>query len=226
MLPKGFCYLSNLDKSILQEIVYATEHNFMGRPIAGYKKEICIVSQALGEKLIEAQKKANKLGFTLKVYDSYRPLRAVEDIVFWAQDKNDQKMKAEFYAHINKADLFELEYVAIRSSHCTGCAVDLTLVPLPVPNQAKYQIEKDLKDGILPQNERYQDNSIDMGTSFDCFHELSHTMNPNINTTAKNNRKLLCDIMHSCGFENYEKEWWHFSLVDKPFSCFFDFEVE
>ena len=225
-LPNGFTYLSEHDNTILQDIRYAYDHNFIGKPLDGYEAEKCVVSEKMVGPLLNAQKDAKSHGYTLKVYEGYRPLRAAANIIFWAKDKADQVMKEEFYKHINKADVFELGYVAVRSAHSRGAAVDLTLVKDPAPNDNRWDKSQPIIDGIKPVNERFADNSIDMGTSFDCFHEYSHTHNPNISAEAKKNRDLLCDIMHKNGFKNYSKEWWHFNLIDEPFpELYFDFPI-
>jgi D-alanyl-D-alanine dipeptidase len=225
-LPQGFIYLENLAPTILQEIRYAGCHNFIGRPLNGYEAERCIVSFPLGEALAKVQKEAINQGMTLKVYEAYRPLRAAQDMVKWAMDINDHKMKAEFYPDIDKSKVFELGFLAIRSQHSRGCAVDLTLVPLPIPSQDIYHSGDELKDSRLPKALRFNDNSIEMGTGFDCFDNLSHTMNSHISKEAQHNRMLLKSMMEKYGFINYGKEWWHYSLQNEPFpETYFDFPI-
>lgn len=225
-IPDGFCYLEDIDAGIVQEIRYAGYHNFVGRPIAGYNANRCIVSKVLGLALLHVQKEAVLHGMTLKVYEAYRPLRAAQDFIEWTIRPDDQKMKAEFYPDIDKSKVFELGYIALRSQHSRGCAVDLTLVPKPVPKQDIYQPGNALKDSRLPKGTRFNDNSIDMGTGFDCFDALSHTMNPELSDQVKDNRLLLKDMMERHGFANYENEWWHFGLRDEPFPhTYFDFPI-
>jgi D-alanyl-D-alanine dipeptidase len=210
-LPKGFVYLSDVEDTILQDIRYAYDHNFIGKPLNGYEAEKCVLSEKMVEPLKAAQKQAMSHGLTIKVYEAYRPLRAVSHIVEWAHDSNDQLMKEEFYKHIDKSNVFELGYVAVRSAHCRGAAVDLTLVNYPISHNNRWQKDDPLVDGIAKT--RFNDNSIDMGTGFDCFHENSHTASQNISIEARKNRDLLCEIMHTNGFKNYSKEWWHFNLI-------------
>jgi D-alanyl-D-alanine dipeptidase len=225
-LPEGFIYLEDVAPTIIQEISYARSHNFIGRPLDGYEAERCIVSIPLGNALANAQEEVLNQGMTLKVYETYRPLRAAQDIIKWVMNINDLKMKAEFYPDIDKSKVFELGFIAIRSQHTRGAAVDLTLVPLPVPSQDTYQPGDDLKDSRLAKALRFNDNSIEMGTGFDCFDDLSHTMNPNISAEAHHNRMRLKDLMGKHGFINYEKEWWHYSLRDEPFpDTYFDFPI-
>jgi len=225
-LPKGFHDLEDFDPTILQEIRYAGDYNFIGRPLAGYEAQRCIVSSVVGKALRKVQLEAKQFNLTLKVYEAYRPLRACEDILKWSVDSKDQLMKEEFYKHIDKASVFDLSFVLLRSSHARGAAVDVTLVPLPVPKQKDYKKGDRLIDGILPKSQHLYDNSIDMGTGFDCFHEYSHTEHHRIVGKAKENRRLLCQLMHKQGFKNYDGEWWHFTFIKEPFPhVYFDFII-
>ncbi|MGB0934984.1 MAG: M15 family metallopeptidase [Alphaproteobacteria bacterium] len=178
-MPEGFVYLDTIDDSILEEIRYAMPHNLVGRVIDGYGSKRCVTTIGVANGLKAVQAEVNALGYTLKVYETYRPLRAGIDFTTWSQGNCDL-MRMEFYPAINKADLFDLGYLAFRSEHTRGCAVDLTLVPLPVPDQDVFKPGDIVLDGRLPKGQRFNDNSIEMGTCFDCMDELSHTMNPKI----------------------------------------------
>jgi D-alanyl-D-alanine dipeptidase len=206
-LAKGFSYLGSIDNTILHDIKYATNDNLFGHQVAGYFEPKCIVSDAVGQALKLVQKDALSQGYSLLVYEAYRPLRAVEDFVFWGANPHDQKMKATHYPNVDKAKFFELGYVGLRSFHCRGAAVDVTLVPKPT----------DKNPNPKP---------LDMGTIFDFMDVLSHTHNSKVSEEGKKNRKLLCDLMHAHGFQNYDKEWWHFNLIDEPFpTTYFDFVI-
>jgi D-alanyl-D-alanine dipeptidase len=225
-LPEGFVYLEDIDPSILQEIRYAGSHNFVGRPIAGYEAPRCITTLKVAEALKPVQDELRPRSLTLKVYDAYRPLRASADFLKWSLDAEDQKMRAEFYPDVDKGRVFELGYIALRSQHCRGCAIDLTLVPLPVSAQATYTPGDQLVDSRLPKGQRFDDNSVEMGTGFDCFDALASTAHPQISKEARENRMLLKGLMEKQGFENYSAEWWHFSLKDEPFpDIYYDFPI-
>lgn len=227
MLPKGFCYLEEIDPTILQEISYAGDHNIVGRPLAGYLKDRCVISSKVAHALSGVQRDANLKGYTLKVYEAYRPLKAIEDFVFWVMNSDDQLMKEEFYKYTDKVELFKLGYIGLRSTHTRGAAVDVTLVELPVTQQPAFVKGMLLKDGTLPKKDRFPDNSIDMGTGFDCMCDLSHTLNPSISQEAKENRLLLKGLMENRGFENYHLEWWHYTYLDEPFpETYFDFDIK
>lgn len=197
MIPNGFCSLDDIPF----DIRYATHNNFMGRPIAGYTANKCIVSNAVADALSLAQEKATVADYSLIVFEAYRPLKAVEDIVQWSLN-TDSKNKDRFYPDIDKSTLFDQGYIALRSTHTRGAAVDVTLV-----------------DPITKEE-------LDMGTEFDFFGSTSHTLSEHVSPTAKNNRQLLLTIMESSGFINYDKEWWHFTLKDEPFpNTYFDFDI-
>ena len=225
-LPEGFVYLSDIDPTILQEVRYAGHHNFIGRPIAGYVAPVIITLDSIGVALKTIQAEIKPFNLTLKVYDAYRPQDAVDSFVKWAEDLSDQTMKAEFYPAIDKKDVFDLGYLGRRSAHTRGSAVDLTLVPLPVPNQPTWKLGDPSVDGRLPVGKRFADNSIDMGTSFDCLDELSHPYNPTLPPEVRANRLLLSTLMTKHGFIPYSKEWWHFNIKDEPYpETYFNFPV-
>ena len=129
--PAAFVVVSRADPSILSDIRYATRHNFIGRPITGYLDPVCILTREAATALSKAQRAVLRLGYTLKVYDCYRPQRAVDDFVAWAEDLDDQAMKREFYPAVEKSVLFEEGYISARSGHSRGSTLDLTLVKLP-----------------------------------------------------------------------------------------------
>lgn len=183
--------------SVVYEIRYEGEHNFIGRRIDGYKAPKCLLAKEAAIALGRVQKELKARSLSLKVFDCYRPQRAVNHFVTWAKDPSDTKMKKEFYPHVEKKNLFKKGYIASKSAHSRGSAVDLTIA------------------------------SLDMGTPFDFFGPKSHTNNPDVSVEARKNRELLKGLMEKQGFKNYSKEWWHYSLKEEPFpDRYFDFEVE
>lgn len=225
-LPQGFVYLKNADPTIRQDIRYHGSHNFLGRPIPGYESPECILTVPAAQALKRVQEELLASGYTLKVYDCYRPQRAVDAFVEWAEDPADDKMRAENYPRVSKDELFPKGYVAAKSSHTRGSTVDLTILDLPVMAQADYHDGEKLVDCAAPYNERFQDNSADMGTGFDCMDPLSHPLNKAVGTVPYHNRMTLRELMVKNGFAPYEEEWWHFTLEDEPFpDTYFDFPV-
>lgn len=225
-LPNGFVYLEDINPSILQEIRYAGYHNFIGRPIAGYQSEKCILTRQAAEALNKVQNRLKAVALSLKVYDCYRPQRAVENFIIWSQQASAQQMKAEFYPNINKADFFIKGYVAKKSSHSRGSTVDLTLVSLPIKKQASYKPGQKLTACTAPYSNRFLDNSLDMGTGFDCMDKLSHNDTKDISAAAYRNRRLLQSVLQAEGFQPYFAEWWHFTLTKEPYpNSYFNFPV-
>lgn len=225
-LPEGFVYVRDIEPTLLEEVRYAGSHNFTGRPIPGYLAPVIVVTEPVAFGLKAVQSELKPFGLTLKIYDAYRPQTAVDFFIKWAEDPTDQSMKNEFYPALDKRDIFAAGYLAKRSSHTRGSAVDLTIVSLPVPDQPTWKPGDLVLDGRLPYGERFADNSIDMGTGFDCLDALSHTANPALPPYVRANRLLLKSLMEKHGFENYSKEWWHFGLKNEPYpDTYFNFPV-
>lgn len=226
-MPDSFVDVKEQIPSIILDIRYYGPHNFIGERIEGYNAPACLLTREAAAALASVQKELEAHSLSLKVYDCYRPQRAVDHFVRWAQDINDTKTKKEFYPTIKKRALLRKLYIDTRSSHSRGSTVDITIVPLPAPEQPTYEPGDPLHECYLPVGKRFHDNSLDMGTGFDCFHTLSHTSNHKIGKKHMHNRLLLKRIMEKHGFKNYKKEWWHFTLRDEPFpKTYFDFTIE
>jgi D-alanyl-D-alanine dipeptidase len=225
--PPGFVDLSDVDPTIVQDIRYATPHNFVGRPVKGYLEPRCLLTVQAAQALHQVQNAARAKGYGLKVYDCYRPARAGEDFAAWAKDPNDQATKGEFYPDEPKSQLFADGYVGGgRTSHSRGSTMDLTLVPYPPPTQRPYVPGEPLQPCTAPQGQRFPDSSVDMGTGFDCFDSRSHTLDPRITGTARDNRLLLRQLMTDAGFVNYSNEWWHYDYSRDPHpDTYYDFPV-
>ncbi len=219
--------LRDVDPTILQEMRYFSGDNFVGTRIDGYLALNCLLSKPAALAMAAAQREAQQRGYDIKVYDCYRPQRAVAHFARWAEDSDDVLMKKRFYPAIDKSRLFELGYIAHRSGHSRGSTVDITLVPHGtelVSNPHSLITDADCR-GL--SGERAPDSSIDMGTGYDCFDELANTANPDISRDATANRQLLKTIMENAGFVNYSAEWWHYTLGEEPFpEQYFDFVVE
>jgi D-alanyl-D-alanine dipeptidase len=223
--PAGaFSLVSEVAPSITQEIRYITPHNFIGRPIKGYRDAECILTVQAADALARVQTAVRAKGYTLKVYDCYRPQRAVDDFVAWGKRLKDQKMKAEFYPRVDKRNVFKDGYIATKSGHSRGSTVDLTLVKLPARKQERYHRGDKLRS--CTSRKRFRDNTIDMGTGYDCFDAKSHPFAASVTKKQRRNRLLLRRAMLAAGFKGLATEWWHFTLRDEPFpETFFDFPV-
>ena len=162
-LPEGFVHLSVVDPTILQDIRYAGSHNFFGRPVPGYEAAACILTLPAAEALRDVQDRLREMALSLKVYDCYRPTRAVVAFAAWSETEGGEETKAEFFPDIEKSQLFTLGWLARRSGHSRGSAVDVTLVALPPPVQRAYMPGEALARCDAPRAERFPDNSLDFG---------------------------------------------------------------
>ena len=125
----------------------------------------------------------------------------MDDFCRWGADLADQRRKALHYPAVEKARMFEEGYIARRSSHTRGSAVDLTLADA---------------DG----------QPLDMGTRFDFMDPRSWPDSRDVSAAQRENRMRLRDAMLACGFLPYEREWWHFSVSPEPYpDTYFDFPV-
>lgn len=226
-LPASFVNVKEIIPSIMLDLRYYSEHNFVGKRINGYQAEKCILTREAAEALKKVQGELLPFNFSLKIYDAYRPQRAVNHFVEWAKNLADTSMKREFYPTVEKKHLFRDGYIASKSSHSRGSTVDLTIVSLPLKSQEKYAKGDRLCECTKPANQRFGDNSLDMGTGYDCFDTRSWTADSRLNENQRANRLLLKTLMEKHGFKNYNKEWWHFTLRDEPFpETYFDFVIE
>jgi zinc D-Ala-D-Ala dipeptidase len=225
-LPPGFVYLKNIAPTIQQDMRYATAHNFIGRPIQGYVTPQCILTLPTARALAQVQMALVQQQLSLKVYDCYRPQMAVNDFVQWSQQANQQQMQQEFYPRIDKKNAFKLGYIAQFSGHSRGSTVDLTIVPLHSKPNFSYHAGQKLIPCFAPVAKRFLDNSIDMGTGFDCLDPQAEMSAHPLAITAMNNRLLLRRLMLQYGFKPYDKEWWHFTLQSEPYpKTYFNFAV-
>jgi zinc D-Ala-D-Ala dipeptidase len=213
-MPRGFVYLSEVDASIAQDIRYATRANFTGSPVDGYEAGACILTRRTAEALARAQRAlAEKdAGLTLKVYDCYRPLRAVARFAGWAGNAAQKDSRGYSHPALRRRDLFPLGYIARTSGHSRGNVVDLTIASKEraqtPPAAAPLPVLPSTCTG--PVNEREADSTLDMGTAFDCFDTKAHTSAPGLTAGMRRARLLLVEVMREAGFRNYAKEWWHF----------------
>ena len=203
--------VTELEPSIRTDIRYAGSENFVGAPVDGYEAPKCLLARPAAEALAGVQRSLAEEGLGLLVYDCYRPQRAVDHFVRWAQDTAELETKAAYYPNVEKSRLFEEGYIAERSGHSRAATVDLTLVrvaPSDTPSRGRAAV------------------ALDMGTPYDFFDPRSHTESPEVTEQQLANRLRLRDAMDAGGFRNYEAEWWHYTLRDEPWpDHYFDVPV-
>jgi D-alanyl-D-alanine dipeptidase len=213
--------------AVAVDMRYAGARNFVGRPVRGYGAARCWLTRPAAAALARAARDLAPAGLGLMVYDCYRPQRAVDDFVAWAAQPGDAPTRPAHYPAVAKAELFARGYIAARSGHSRGSTVDVTLVRLPFLRGASAAAPAAATDCRLPAGATTApDGSVDMGTTFDCFDERSHTDAPGISPAARANRRRLRTAMERQGFVNLAQEWWHFTLVAEPFpDTVFDVEI-
>lgn len=202
MDPSDFVILADYVPGIIQEIRYYSTYNFIGDRIDGYEEPCALLTKEAARALKNVANEANVLGYRLKIFDAYRPVRAVKHFVFWGIEDLDLRMKPYFYPDLEKQELFVRGYIASQSSHSRGSTVDLTLLGMNTGRE------------------------VDMGSPFDMFSEISHPDYKGITDEQYENRMLLQNLMVKAGFLPIDCEWWHFTLKDEPFpDTYFDFPV-
>ncbi|MBQ3861421.1 MAG: M15 family metallopeptidase [Clostridia bacterium] len=202
--PSGFVVLAEFIPHVIQEIRYYTTYNFIGDRIDGYEEPCALLTAEAARALRSAASELIVQGYRLKIFDAYRPACAVRHFALWGLEDQDIRMKQYFYPDLEKQELFSKGYIATRSSHSRGSALDLTLF--------------DMKTG----------READMGGPFDFFGEISHPdyRGPGLTDEQYDNRMILRRAMVRCGFEPYECEWWHFRLADEPYpETYFEFPI-
>jgi zinc D-Ala-D-Ala dipeptidase len=204
-MPAGFVYLDEAVPGLVVDLRYYTSNNFVGAPVDGYLQPRPILSRPAAMALNGVQKALQPLGLSLKVFDAYRPQRAVNHFVRWGTDLADRKTKAVYYPDVAKENLFKEGYIAAQSSHSRGSTVDLTLVY---------------------RNASGGNQELDMGSPFDYFGPISWPTSLQVTPQQRANRLLLRSLMVAHGFAPYAQEWWHFTLRSEPYpDTYFNFPV-
>ena len=200
---KGFVLVSEAVPDVILEIRDHSSFNFVGERVDGYEQPVAILTCEAAAALKKASDAAMALGLRIKVYDAFRPQRAVDHFVRWAEDECDCRMKPYFYPEVDKSRLFEEGYIAKKSGHSRGSTVDGTLV--------------DMMAGT----------DVDMGGAFDYFGRLSHPdCTEGLTEKQIANRMLLQKLMTEAGFRPLDTEWWHFTLIGEPHpDTYFDFPL-
>ncbi len=187
-----FASLARVDPTIALDLRYATASNFVGAVIDGYERALCLLTRPAAEALARVQAELRSEGLGLRVWDCYRPQRAVDHFVRWSRAPDDPTAKARHYPRVAKSELFARGYIAERSGHSRGSTVDLTLTD---------------RDG----------RPLDLGTSFDFFDPSAAGGSREVSAAARHRREQLRRAMERHGFVPYAAEWWHFTLANEPY---------
>lgn len=200
---ENFVKIHEVIPNVVYDIRYYSTDNFVGARVDGYLAPIAFITKEAGIRLNQVQTEINNEGLGLKIFDAYRPQKGVDHFVRWGAIPSDTITKAKYYPNINKANVFDLGYVATKSGHSRGSTLDLTIVDLETKQE------------------------LDMGSHWDFFGEISHHESPLVNEQQTTNRNKLRNIMLKYGFKQYDNEWWHYTLKEEPFpDTYFDFDVK
>lgn len=198
----GFVSVSEAVPDVILEIRYYSTFNFIGERIDGYEQPVALLTREAAERLKEVSDEMIGRGYRLKVFDAYRPQKAVDHFMRWAKDARDTRMKAQFYPGLDKRVLIPQGYIAERSGHSRGSTVDLTLFDMRAQRE------------------------VNMGSPFDFFGQRSHPDCRSVTKAQYARRMLLREAMLRHGFKPLSSEWWHFTLIDEPYpDTFFTFPV-
>ena len=198
----GFVSVGEVIPDVILEIRYYSSFNFIGGRIDGYEQPVALLTREAAARLKEVSEDLSVRGFRLKIYDAYRPQKAVDHFMRWAADLSDTRMKAYFYPDLEKSVLIPDGYIAEHSSHSRGSTVDLTLFDMAAHKE------------------------VNMGSPFDFFGEISHPGSRAVTADQHAGRMLLRDTMLRHGFMPLAEEWWHFTLEDEPYpDTYFTFPV-
>lgn len=201
-IPDDFCYADSVLSGVKVELRYHSLDNFTGSIVDGYLSDRLIMTKESAEALKKVRNELKIYNLDIKIFDAYRPQKAVNHFIRWAKDLSDTLKKNKYYPEVGKSELFTKGYIAEKSGHSRGAAVDLTLISL---------------NNFV---------ELDMGSGFDLFSEKSWPTYQKVNAQARANRLLLRTIMEKYGFEGYDYEWWHFRLKSEPFpETYFDFDI-
>jgi zinc D-Ala-D-Ala dipeptidase len=201
-MNSDFVFVDEFVPGIRWDAKYATWDNFTGKPVDGYHANRIVGTRALCAALNRAQEKAAYLGFGLLLWDGYRPQRAVDFFLHWSRQPENGRTKQRHYPNIGRPEMIGQGYVAARSGHSRGGTIDLTLY------------------------EQATGDLAPMGGDHDLMDAVSRHGAPGITPAEAENRHHLCSIMLDCGFNLYDREWWHYTLKYEPYpSTYFDFPI-
>ncbi len=188
--------------NLVLDLKYCGSDNFIGVPVDGYEAPKAWLTAPAAQALVAVQRALARFDLGLKIFDAYRPQRAVDHFIRWCDSPCDPGLKALYYPSLDKADLFNEGYLSKSSSHSRGSTVDLTIISLKKDDDSAAE--------------------LDMGTEFDFFGPESWLDCDTISLQARANRLLLQQLMTAAGFIPFHHEWWHFTLRDEPYPhrCF------
>ncbi len=204
IMPQSFVYIKDIIRDIEENLIFATNDNLLGKPLLGYYKAKSILTVEAAIALKKVNNELLKSKYKIKIYDAYRPTKAMMDFYSWKNSSEDLNLKNKYYPNLTKKQLFSMGYIATKySSHSRGSTVDLTLVDLD------FNLE------------------INMGSIVGFLDKKSGNSNKKLIQDELRNREYLRKVMNKYGFIGIDQEWWHFTLKDEPYpNIYFNFDIK
>lgn len=224
-LKEGFVYVNDVDPSIVINLKYFGDDNITGKSIVGYTQPRAVLTLEAAKALSAVQEELVMHGYSLVIYDAYHPVRSYRQLKEWAKDNKENSQKESYFPNLSKQEIIQKGYIKNKIHHTRGSTVDVSIIPLnhkiKTPYNKQKRSYKDYKDIVY-----FDDGTIDMGSSYDLLDELSEHKCQTIHTEAKNNRKMLKDVMENYGFASNGKVWWQYTLIREPYpDTKFDFKI-
>ncbi len=214
---EAFVNLTDVVPDAILEIRYHSSYNFIGCRIEGYEQPVALMTRQAADSLRVVGEELRAMGYQLKIFDAYRPQKAVDHFVRWGKSIDDTLMRRYFYPDVDKSRLFELGYIATQSSHSRGSTVDLTLFDMATGKEV---------DMGAPFDWFGRESHPDCGGRYTDENTIEYIANDTISAQQFRSRMILREAMLRHGFKPYECEWWHFTLKDEPFpDTYFEFPV-
>jgi D-alanyl-D-alanine dipeptidase len=223
-LKAGFISINEVDPSIVINLKYSSNDNLVGKSIE--PKSAAILTKEAAQALRSVQEELSMMGFSLVIYDAYHSRRIYEEIEEWALSFTEEfSQQKDYFPNLSKKELLELGYLQNKRDHARGSTVDVSLIP--INHKIKYPCNKQKRSYEGPKEIIYiDDGTIDMGSSYDLQDDLSCHECDKIHSKAKNNRKMLKEVMESHGFVANNRVWWQYTLKREPYSdTEFNFDV-
>lgn len=220
----GFVNLTQIDPSIVINIKYASKYNILGKVVDGLEQNKAVITREAANALREVQQDLAMKGFAIVVYSAYIPMKSYNKLIELEQNQNNDS-KNLYYPFLTNEELSKAGYLKEKMDLNRGGSIEVSIIPLSGKLKSSPSVlKKSYKNNKIITY--LDDGTIDMGTSYDFFDELSSPNNDQIGIEEKNNRILLKETMENHGFKQSKLVWWKYTYIREPFiDSKFDFEI-
>lgn len=224
---EGFVSINKLDSSIIINLKYVHNNNILSKsaPGCGCDSSEALLTAEAAEALLAVQEYLTMRGFSLVIYDAYHPYKTYTAFEEWCCAADQEDIKKIYHPHLTKTALIESGYIKNKLDHTRGSTVDVTIIPLTTEIKDPCTIKK-LNYKNIGDIMYVDDGTLNMGSSYDLFDQVSSHGCDLIEQSAKDNRAFLKEAMESNGFVSNDQVWWQYKLAREPFvDSNFDFDV-